>query len=171
MAEDSYVELRKSGLEEFAADLVARGIVSHASIVSQNQGRMGNLTMTISNTFKSLFSGSFSQQQTTQPVLPAISSPLPHKAPSRCPPVKKCRYLHLCVQKKPSAVTQLEYMHICKDTKPEELLDVNFFRALRTRYHKSRSLWERMVFKLKQIDFVEVSLSFCPTPTARERIG
>ena len=73
----------------------------------------------------------------------------------QCLPANKCRWLHICLKKPPYA-TKLEPLHVCKDKEKKDYTDASFFKALRLAYYKQRSWTEKMLFKLKRIEFVEV---------------
>jgi hypothetical protein len=61
----------------------------------------------------------------------------------------------MCLKKPPYA-TKLERLHVCKDDEENEFTDATFFRALRRAYFGSKSWKERLLYKLKRIEFVEV---------------
>jgi hypothetical protein len=96
----------------------------------------------------------------SQSILPSTSPSIKSspKAPPRCPSDQKCKYLHLCLSERESLVTKLDYMHICRHD-PSEESDVVFFKKMRSRYIANRGFMRRFLWRLKQIDFVEVSLS------------
>lgn len=78
-----------------------------------------------------------------------------------CLPANKCRWLHMCLKKRPYA-TKMEPLHVCKDEKQNSYTDASFFKALRKAYYSQRSWKEKLLFKLNKIEFVEVwFMNFC----------
>jgi len=61
----------------------------------------------------------------------------------------------MCLKKRPYA-TKLRPLHVCKDTDKNDFTDATFFKALRKAYYSHRSWSERILFKLRKIEFVEV---------------
>ena len=83
--------------------------------------------------------------------------------PRPCPPEKRCKHIHLCKQQGPSSVPRLEHMHVCHSGEERENEDRHanydniFFSTLRRNFNYTRSLNEKLLFRLKQIDFVKVT--------------
>jgi hypothetical protein len=80
-----------------------------------------------------------------------------------CPPENRCKHIHLCKQKGPSSVPWLEHMHICYSGEEQENRDKHtnydtFFSMLRKNFNSTRNLKEKLLFRLKQIDFVRVTI-------------
>lgn len=74
---------------------------------------------------------------------------------SACLPADECRWLHLCMKKRPYA-TYLKPLHVCKDERQNPLTDKTFFRALKEAYFKDRTWKDWAFFKLKRIEFIGV---------------
>lgn len=64
----------------------------------------------------------------------------------------------MCLKKSPYA-TKLEPLHVCKDEEQNDLTDATFFQALRRAYFGKKNWRERLLFKLKRIEFVEVGFN------------
>jgi hypothetical protein len=83
--------------------------------------------------------------------------------PEDCPPGKRCKHIHLCKQQGPSSVPRLEHMHVFYSGEERENEDKHtnydniFFSTLRRDFNHTRSLNEKLLFRLKQIDFVKVT--------------
>jgi hypothetical protein len=106
---------------------------------------------------KGLIPSSISSWRTLEPILPSVcpASSVPGTGSVRCLPEDKCHDLHLCMQRRPGATTHLQHIHLCRRTTNENH-DLSLFQAMRCQYKKSRKYWERILWKLKRIDFVEV---------------
>lgn len=74
---------------------------------------------------------------------------------TQCLPIRHCRWLHLCIKKRPYA-TKLAPLHVCKDEEQNEFTDASFFKTLRDAYWKQRTWSEKLLFRLRKIEFVEV---------------
>lgn len=136
------------------------GYITHAQISGQTKSPASSLIINVQNTFNGARRRISSLRPSTLPIFNTKPSSVNSKA-LPCLPSQRCRWLHMCLKKPPYA-TKLEPLHVCKDEEEKELTDATFFRALRRAYFGSKSLRERLLFKLKKIEFVEVSLHPIP---------
>ena len=150
---------------ELANDMFKAGYITHAQISGQTKSPASSLAINVQNTFNGARRRISSLRPSTLPIFNTKPSPLNSIALS-CLPSPRCRWLHMCLKKPPYA-TKLEPLHVCKDEEEKDFTDATFFRALRRAYFGSKSLRERLLFKLKKIEFVEVRLH----PMPRCRIG
>jgi hypothetical protein len=75
----------------------------------------------------------------------------------QCSPTVKCRWLHLCLKKRPNdKVTKLEPLHICKDDEGKALTDASFFKLLRRTWKQQRTWKDLVLFTLTRIEFIKV---------------
>jgi hypothetical protein len=150
---DDFQELSKGALVDLANEMLKAGYITHAQISGQAGSPISSLTLTVKN----IFTGARRRISSLRsPTLPVFSKPSSVKSiPMQCLPSQRCRWLHMCLKKPPYA-TKLEPLHVCKDEEEKEFTDASFFRALRRAYFGSRSWRERLLFKLKKIEFVEV---------------
>jgi hypothetical protein len=130
------------------------GYITCAQISNQTNTPISSLTITMQNIFvgtRRRISGLRSSTLPTfNPKTSSVKSTL-----LQCLPSPKCRWLHMCLKKPPYA-TKLEPLHVCKDEEENEFTDSTFFQALRRAYFGSKSWREKLLFKLKRIEFVEV---------------
>jgi hypothetical protein len=140
---------------ELANDMFKAGYITHAQISGQTKSPASSLAINVQNTFNGARRRISSLRPSTLPIFNTKPSPLNSIALS-CLPSPRCRWLHMCLKKPPYA-TKLEPLHVCKDEE-KDFTDATFFRALRRAYFGSKSLRERLLFKLKKIEFVEVRL-------------
>jgi len=133
--------------------LVNAGYITHAKISNQTAGTIFNLREKINNIFVAM------RQRITRlksSSLPLFSKPGSIKSIAlQCLHTQTCRWLHLCINKQPYA-TRLKALHVCKDEEQNEYTDASFFKTLRLAYYKGRTWKEKLLFKLKSIEFVEV---------------
>jgi hypothetical protein len=151
---DDFQELSKDKILELAKDVFKAGYISHAQISNQAASPISSLVVTIQNFITSTRRRISSLRR---PKLPTFNSK-PSSVKSiamQYLPSQRCRWLHMCLQKPPYA-TKLEPLHVCKDEQNQEFTDATFFRALRRAYFGSKSLKDKLLFKLKRIEFVEV---------------
>jgi hypothetical protein len=151
---DDFQELSQGAILELANDMFEAGYITHAQISNQTNSPITSLTTRVQNIFigaRRRISG------LRTPTLPTFNTkPSSIKSiPSQCLPSPKCRWLHMCLNKPPYA-TKLEPLHVCKDDGENDFTDATFFRALRRAYFGSKRWSERLLFKLKKIEFVEV---------------
>jgi hypothetical protein len=150
---DDFHELQDGAIVDFANDLFKAGYITYAQVSSQTSGSMSELSMKINN----LFVGARRRiSRLRSSTLPIFSKPSSVKSIAlQCSATQQCRWLHMCLKKRPYA-TKLEPLHVCKDEDQDEYNDARFFAALRRSYYKHRSWNDKVLFKLKKIDFVEV---------------
>jgi hypothetical protein len=150
---DDFQELIPGGVTEFAHDLIESGYITYAETSTQAGGKGSKLITSLNNAFVEARRklGTFR----TSP-LPLFSKPTSVQSYAlQCLPTQKCRWLHMCLKKRPYA-TKLTPLHVCKDNDQKEFNDATFFQSLRKAYYKQRSWTEKLLFKLKKIEFVEV---------------
>jgi hypothetical protein len=151
---DDFQELQKGAIVELANDLFKAGYITNAQVSGQASGPMSNLVLSVNNIFIGARRRITGLRSST---LPVISKPSSVKSIAlQCLPSQKCRWLHMCLKKPPYA-TKLEPMHVCKDEEQNDFTDATFFQALRKAYFDSKSWREKPLFKLRRIEFVEVS--------------
>jgi hypothetical protein len=72
-------------------------------------------------------------------------------------PDATCRWLHLCLKKRPNAkVTKLEPLHVCKDEEEKYLKDAGLFKLLHKAWKTQRTRIDLILFKLTRIEFIKV---------------
>lgn len=141
------------------------GYITHAQISGQTKSPASSLIINVQNTFIGGLRRISRLRPSTLPIFNTKPSPVDSIAlPSL--PSQRCRWLHMCLKKPPYA-TKLEPLHVCKDEEEKDSTDATFFRALTRAYFGSKSLRERLLYKLKKIEFVEVRR----LPMPRCRIG
>ncbi|PMD20363.1 hypothetical protein NA56DRAFT_179615 [Hyaloscypha hepaticicola] len=134
------------------------GYITHAQISGQTKSPASSLTINVQNTFNGARRRISSLRPSTLPIFNTKPS-LVASIALPCLPSQRCRWLHMCL-KKPSYATKLEPLHVCKDEEEKDFTDATFFRVLRRAYFGSKSLQEKLLFKLRKIEFVEFEL--CP---------
>lgn len=139
---------------EFANDLMRSGYITCFQTSDQVTGKVSELAMQVNN----LFVGArrrISGLKTT--LLPMFSTPTAVESIAlQCLFVERCRWLHLCLMKGPYA-TKLEPLHVCKDENQKEFTDATFFQVLRKVYYNRQSWKQKVSYKLRKIQFVEVN--------------
>jgi hypothetical protein len=130
------------------------GYITHAQISGQTNTPISNLILNVQNLSTGVRRRISSLRSSTLPTFNTKPSSVKSIA-LQCLPSQRCRWLHMCLKKPPYA-TKLEPLHVCKDDEENEFTDATFFRALRSAYFGSKSWKERLLYKLKRIEFVEV---------------
>jgi hypothetical protein len=142
-----------SAIIGLANRLLMAGYISHARVSTRDHGKISELVANVNNFFVGI---QRKLGRLRSSLLPTFSKPTSLNAAAlRCLPAPTCRWLHLCLKKRPYA-TKLAPLHICKDDDQKELTDVTFFSALRKAYYSQRTWRDKILFKLRKIDFVEV---------------
>ncbi|PVH84838.1 hypothetical protein DL98DRAFT_651555 [Cadophora sp. DSE1049] len=154
---DDFQELERDSIFILAAELIDAGYVLHAHVSNQADGPFTTLMMKLNNAFVGARKRIYRPKSTTLPLFSA--SGLANSIALQCLPTRKCRWLHLCLKKRPYA-TKLEPLHVCKDEQKNDYTDDTFFQALRKAYYTQRTWKEKVLFKLEKIEFVEFEL--CP---------
>ncbi|KAH7360332.1 hypothetical protein BKA65DRAFT_183060 [Rhexocercosporidium sp. MPI-PUGE-AT-0058] len=156
-AVDDFQEYKSGSTSHWAKELLSSGYITHARISDRADGGFSKLRMKVNNVFARAHRRISHLRSTTLPTFSTSGSGSP--VALQCLPSQKCRWLHMCLKKRPFA-TKLEPLHVCKDEKRNDYTDATFFRALRNAYYTRRSWREKLLFKLKKIEFVEFEL--CP---------
>jgi hypothetical protein len=154
---DDFQEPSQGAILELANDMFEAGYITHAQISNQTNSPITSLTTRVQNIFIGARRRISGLRTPTLPTFNAKSSSI-KSIPLQCLPSPKCRWLHMCLNKPPYA-TKLEPLHVCKDDGENDFTDATFFQALRQAYFGSKRWKERLLFKLKKIEFVEVLLS------------
>ncbi|PMD58343.1 uncharacterized protein K444DRAFT_430978 [Hyaloscypha bicolor E] len=155
---DDFQELSQGAILELANDMFEAGYITHAQISNQTNSPITSLTTRVQNIFIGARRRISSLRTPTLPTFNTKPSSI-KSIPLQCLPSTKCRWLHMCLKKPPYA-TKLEPLHVCKDDEENDFTDATFFQALRRAYFGSKRWRERLLFKLKKIEFVEFEL--CP---------
>lgn len=154
---DDFQELTERAVDDFATAMICAGYISHARISNCAEGQISRLAMKANNAFVGARRRLSRLRSTT---LPTFSIPRSTTSIAlQCLPTRKCRWLHMCFKKRPYA-TKLEPLHVCQDEQKNEYTDATFFQALRKAYYAHRTWKEKLLFKLKRIEFVEVGIPF-----------
>jgi hypothetical protein len=152
-SQDDFQELKSGAVIEFANGLFEAGYITHARISNESSGKASELAIEINNL---LIGAQRRIRGFRSSSLPLFSKTTSVKSMAlQCLPTQKCRWLHLCFRKRPYA-TKVVPLHVCKDEGQNDFTDASFFRALRKTYYKQKSWKEKLLFKLKKIDFAEV---------------
>ncbi|KAL2074100.1 hypothetical protein VTL71DRAFT_7878 [Oculimacula yallundae] len=154
---DDFQELKPNGVLDLAKDLMVAGYITHARVSNQANGPVYALRTKVSNAFVGARRRIFGLRSMTLPSFSTSSSN--SSIALQCLPSQTCRWLHMCLKKRPYA-TKLEPLHVCKDKQRNNYNDATFFQALRNAYYTQRSWKEKLLFQLKKIEFVEFEL--CP---------
>lgn len=152
-AYDDFQELEDTAVEDFAKDLTAAGYISHARISHYADGNISKLKMKVNNALVGARKRVYRLKSATYPSFSTSDSNT--SIALSCLPTRQCRWLHLCLKKRPYA-TKLESLHVCKDEQRNDYTDATFFQALSKAYYENRTWKEKLLFKLKRIEFVEV---------------
>lgn len=146
---------QEGAIVEFAKELMQAGYITQAQITRQ-PGRTNNWAPRKPQNGLNLISRIIPRiRQTSLPVFVQSSS----KKSTVCLPVDKCRWLHLCMKKRPYA-THLKPLHVCKDDEQNPLTDKTFFKALKQAYSKEKTWKDWLIFKLEKIEFI--GFEACP---------
>ncbi|EDO04752.1 predicted protein [Sclerotinia sclerotiorum 1980 UF-70] len=146
---------QEGAIVEFAKELMQAGYITQAQITRQ-PGRTNNWAPRKPQIGLNLISRIIPRiRQTSLPVFVQSSS----KKSTVCLPVDKCRWLHLCMKKRPYA-THLKPLHVCKDDEQNPLTDKTFFKALKQAYSKEKTWKDWLIFKLEKIEFI--GFEACP---------
>lgn len=154
---DDFQELDEGVVAEFADELLRSGYITHANVSTGAARETPGLFRQASNAFVT-FRGSINGLRSS--ILPLFSKPTAvDPIALQCLPEGRCRWLHLCLKKRPYA-TQLESLHVCIDDNQHKFIDATFFKALRKAYYGRRTWRDKALFALRKIQFVEFEL--CP---------
>ena len=153
---DDFQEISQGAILELANELFKAGYITHAQISNQASSPISSFVVTIQNFFTGARRRLSGLRSSTLPTFHSKPSSVKSIA-MQCLPSQKCRWVHMCLKKPPYA-TKLEPLHVCKDEQEQEFTDATFFRALRRAYFGSKSWKDRLLFKLKRIEFVEVRI-------------
>ncbi|TGO54446.1 hypothetical protein BCON_0107g00350 [Botryotinia convoluta] len=150
---DGFTEFpgREGAVVDFAKELMQAGYITRAQITSQPLGTKLWVSGRLQNGIN-LISRKLSKTRNTP--LPTFVKASPPKNPV-CLPADECRWLHLCMKKKPYA-THLKPLHVCKDEDQDPLTDKTFFKALKHAYNKDKTWKDWAILKLRRIEFIGV---------------
>ncbi|KAM0194450.1 hypothetical protein ACHAPC_000924 [Botrytis cinerea] len=154
---DDFAELpgREGAVVDFAKELMQAGYITRAQITNRPLGMKLWIGGRIQNGIN-LISRKLSNIRNTP--LPTFVKASPPKNPV-CLPADECRWLHLCMKKKPYA-THLKPLHVCKDENQDPLTDKTFFRTLKHAYDEEKTWKDWAVLKLRRIEFI--GFEACP---------
>ncbi|KAK6601362.1 hypothetical protein H4I96_06703 [Botrytis cinerea] len=154
---DDFAELpgREGAVADFAKELMQAGYITRAQITNRPLGMKLWIGGRIQNGIN-LISRKLSNIRNTP--LPTFVKASPPKNPV-CLPADECRWLHLCMKKKPYA-THLKPLHVCKDENQDPLTDKTFFRTLKHAYDEEKTWKDWAVLKLRRIEFM--GFEACP---------
>ncbi|KAF7901697.1 uncharacterized protein EAF01_006996 [Botrytis porri] len=116
---------REGTVVDLAKELMQAGYINRAQIAIQPLGTKLWVSGRLQNGIN-LISRKLSKLRKTP--LPTFVKASPPKNPV-CLPADGCRWLHLCMKKKPYA-THLKPLHVCEDENQDPLTDETFFKAL-----------------------------------------
>ncbi|KAM0136732.1 hypothetical protein ACHAP3_004481 [Botrytis cinerea] len=154
---DDFAELpgREGAVADFAKELMQAGYITRAQTTNRPLGMKLWIGGRIQNGIN-LISRKLSNIRNTP--LPTFVKASPPKNPV-CLPADECRWLHLCMKKKPYA-THLKPLHVCKDENQDPLTDKTFFRTLKHAYDEEKTWKDWAVLKLRRIEFI--GFEACP---------
>ncbi|KAJ8065344.1 hypothetical protein OCU04_006032 [Sclerotinia nivalis] len=154
---DDFTELpgQEGAIVEFAKELMQAGYITQTQITSQPSRTNNWVPRTLQHSLN-LISRKFSRIRQTS--LPTFVKSNSQKSPV-CLPADECRWLHLCMKKRPYA-TYLKSLHVCKDDEQNPLTDKTFFKALKQAYSKEKTWKDWLILKLEKIDFI--GFEACP---------
>ncbi|KAF5873477.1 uncharacterized protein Bfra_004938 [Botrytis fragariae] len=154
---DDFTELpgREGAVVDFANELMQAGYITRAQITNQPLGTKLWVSGRLQNGIN-LISRKLSNLRNT-PLPTFVKAGLP-KNPV-CLPADECRWLHLCMKKKPYA-THLKPLHVCKDENQDPLTDKTFFKALKHAYNREKTWKDWAILKLRRIEFI--GFEACP---------
>ena len=154
---DDFRELRSGAVATYAEKLRKSGYVTHAQPTTTKSGiprtfmtAVGNKVIAVSRSISTLKSDNKGGN---------VKPKARKFATIQCSPTPDvtCRWLHLCIKKRPSDnVTKLEPLHICKDEEERELKDAGLFKLLHKTWKTQRTWTDLILFKLKRIEFIKV---------------
>ncbi|TGO34116.1 hypothetical protein BHYA_0212g00210 [Botrytis hyacinthi] len=147
---DDFTELpgREGAVVDFAKELMQAGYITRAQITSQPLGTKLWVSRRLQNGIN-LISRKFSKIRNAP--LPTFVKASLQRTPV-CLPADECRWLHLCMKKKPYA-THLKPLHVCKDENQDPLTDKPLFKALKHAYDKEKTWKDWAILKLRRIEF------------------
>jgi hypothetical protein len=154
---DDFRELRPGAVATYEEKLRRSGYVTHAQTTTTEPGisrifltAVGNKVTAVGRSISTLKSNNNGQN---------VKPKARKFAAIQCSPTPDvtCRWLHLCIKKRPNAkVTKLQPLHICKDKEKKELKDAGLFKLLHKTWKTQRTWTDLILFKLKRIEFIKV---------------
>ncbi|KAF7897129.1 hypothetical protein EAF00_005357 [Botryotinia globosa] len=154
---DNFTEFtgREGAVVDFAKELMKAGYITRAQITSQPLGVKLWVSGRLQNGINLILRKLSKIRNTSLPTFVIASLP---KTPV-CLPADECRWLHLCMKKKPYA-THLKPLHVCKDENHDPLTDKTSFKALKHAYNKEKTWKDWAILKLRKIEFI--GFEACP---------
>jgi hypothetical protein len=153
ISNENFKEFKNGAVIDFANELMESGYITHAQLSNRSGGRISILNMKISNFFLGMTNR---VARLRSSLLPLFAAPTTVQSiVTSCLPPRSCHWLHLCLKKRPYA-TELKPLHVCKDDNQNDFTDATFFQVLRIAYSKQRTWKEKLIFKLRRIEFVKV---------------
>ena len=153
---DNFREFRPGAVAAYAEKLRKSGYVTHAQPTTTESGTTRTFLTAAKNKVTAVGRNiSTMKSKNGQNVKPKARK----FATIQCSPTPDvtCRWLHLCLKKRPNAkVTKLEPLHICKDEEEKDLKDAGLFKLLNKAWKTQRTWTDLILFKLTRIEFIKV---------------